>query len=345
MNWRPPLRRLLGRGRRAIAGPLTGQAVVLMYHRVADVTPDPWSLCVSPRNFTAHMRLLRDRANCTTVANLMPALAGGARAPLVAVSFDDGYADNARAALPALVAHEVPATFFLVSDMIAARGEFWWDAIGRVFLSPGKLPARLELVGRGIRRTWDLGPAVAYDEQAARLGERWRADGAQPPGPREALYLEVWNTLAGLDPGKRDRLVGDILAWAEIEPTARPDYAVLDAAEFDAMAAAAPLVEIGGHTRTHPSLPDLSVADQEREMAEGRAVLEARIGRPVTSFSYPFGRQTAETREAARRAGFAAACTSAARAVRPDDDPFAIPRVQVKNWDGRAFGAELDAYF
>ena len=50
-----------------------------------------------------------------------------------------------------------------------------------------------------------------------------------------------------------------------------------------------PLFEIGGHTATHPSLPTLSPAMQEQEIVSGSRFLEAIIGKPVRSFSYPFG--------------------------------------------------------
>src|SRR6266700_1290567 len=35
------------------------RSFILMYHRVANVRPDPWSLCVTPEHFTQHLDVLR----------------------------------------------------------------------------------------------------------------------------------------------------------------------------------------------------------------------------------------------------------------------------------------------
>lgn len=47
--------------------------------------------------------------------------------------------------------------------------------------------------------------------------------------------------------------------------------------------------ELGAHTLTHALLPDLTDDEKRREIAGGKAELEATFETPVSSFAYPFG--------------------------------------------------------
>lgn len=67
--------------------------------------------------------------------------------------------------------------------------------------------------------------------------------------------------------------------------------------------------EIGGHTLTHPRLPDITEAEAEREIAEGKRAVEDIIGRPITSFCYPYGVYSDSHPEMVRSAGFTMART------------------------------------
>ena len=315
-----------------------------MYHRVADVEHDPWDLCVSPEHFKAHMAELAELGTCVTVGELLPAIHNGDGSPVFAVSFDDGYADNYTAGLPTMEKFGIPGTFFVVSDAIGAEGEFWWDALARVAFRAAPLPARLELIVRGSPWAWDLGPAIDYPDPERMADIRWRADEAPPPGPRSKFYLMLWELLFEQEPKVRDRLASEILAWAGTEARARPDQASLDVELFAALAAG-PRIEIGAHTRNHPALTALPEDQRRDEMAGGRDRLESRLGRRVKTFSYPYGRKSAETRALAAETGFTAVCTSRSGAITPETDPLDMPRLQVKNWDSAQFRRKVESYF
>ncbi|MDM7994770.1 MAG: polysaccharide deacetylase family protein [Acidobacteriota bacterium] len=64
------------------------------------------------------------------------------------------------------------------------------------------------------------------------------------------------------------------------------------------------LVTIGSHTLTHPKLTLLADDMASREITESRHVLEARLKRPVTLFSFPHGAFTESHVEACRDAGY-----------------------------------------
>ena len=67
---------------------------------------------------------------------------------LIAVSFDDGYADNLTIAAPILKKNEVPATFFVVAGLLGET--FWWDELVGLVLDSENLPARLRIAAGSV---------------------------------------------------------------------------------------------------------------------------------------------------------------------------------------------------
>jgi len=47
--------------------------------------------------------------------------------------------------------------------------------------------------------------------------------------------------------------------------------------------------ELGGHTITHPYLPNTSLKDKQHEMFECKKILETQFKTNISSFAYPFG--------------------------------------------------------
>jgi peptidoglycan/xylan/chitin deacetylase (PgdA/CDA1 family) len=80
---------------------------VLLYHRVTDLKHDPHGLAVRPDRFAEHCEVLRRRCD------VVPLGAPMASVRQVAITFDDGYADNAGDARRILAAAGLPATFFV----------------------------------------------------------------------------------------------------------------------------------------------------------------------------------------------------------------------------------------
>ena len=95
----PGVRKVLRAARRAAGVPAAERGLVLLYHRVARMDPDPWDLCVSPQHFEAQLRVLRKLGTCIHLRDLSATLAERrSRRPVFSITFDDGYADNATAA-------------------------------------------------------------------------------------------------------------------------------------------------------------------------------------------------------------------------------------------------------
>lgn len=85
-------------------------------------------------------------------------------------------------------------------------------------------------------------------------------------------------------------------------------------------------VEIGAHTLTHPDLTQLTHRQAQNEIVAGKQMLEDRLGVPVTSFAYPFGRYNRNAYEIVRK-NFACACTDRLQLVSRDSDVHLLGRV------------------
>jgi peptidoglycan/xylan/chitin deacetylase (PgdA/CDA1 family) len=312
--------------------------VILIYHRVATPATDPWGIAVSPENFAAHMEVARRYAVPRTqgdFADRLDAATGAERS--IVVTFDDGYADNL-AALPILEANEVPATVFVVSGAVGNPAAFWWDLLTRIFLEAPVLPRHLALDLAGERLSYDLGDPARYDAAASSRAARWRADLEAPQDARQRTYLDVWKRFLGVDPLETAVAAEALARWAGLPGPAPADGEgrPMTSGEL-ATLAASPLIEIGGHTRTHADLARLNRAEAADEIGGGRRDLVEMAGRPVRSFAYPYGRMRPETAADIRRAGFTNASCSRFGLASGRDDALALPRVHVPNMSAETF--------
>ena len=124
-------------------------------------------------------------------------------------------------------------------------------------------------------------------------------------------------------------LVGERSVWTR--PEIGIDLPLMDWRALQTLAAAGFL--IGSHTMTHPRLPTVSATACRDELMTSRRVLEDRLGQQVADLAYPFGAFDASVRAIAAEAGYRSACTTRPGLASVDDDPLALPRVNVYGHD------------
>ena len=312
---------------------------MLLYHRVADLDADPQRLAVTPASFAAHLDILSRYATPLPLDELVRrAHAGSLPERAVAITFDDGYADNLEAAVPLLERYGLPATIFIATGAIAGGHEFWWDALDRLLLGPGTLPARVQVAIAGDVIVQDL-PASAGDHERDRaLWAGWHVECAETPTPRHRLYRELCARLRQL-PGEA---CADVIAALEAQADVAPDRQSHRPLTPSAVATLGgrPGIHIGSHTMSHPSLAHLDRDDRRREITGGRHQVESWTGSPAPAFAYPFGGRrdvSADVARAAGDAGLAIACTTAPGRVHAGTDPLRVPRCLVRNWPADEF--------
>lgn len=327
------IRRAVGKLRALVGRSLGGgrtRPVILMYHRVGQTTPDPWRLSVRATKFRDQMQwLAKHRRVMAMQAFVEQHAAGALPRDAVAITFDDGYADNANLAQPILKEAGLPATLFVVSGAIGQRQPFWWDSLARLVLSgSSECDASLMIGGDEAPMRWQ-GEQVAHGS--------WHSD-LPPQGPREAAYLAIWRRLQRISEDERQSA---LLSLRNIlgEEDSAADRA-MDGAELADLAGAG-VFAIGGHSVTHPALSALSSADLHAEVRGSLDFCRTLTGQGPIGFAYPYGDLNSAVREAVIAAGFAWACATRRAAVRPDDDRFALPRLGVGDWSASELEREI----
>jgi peptidoglycan/xylan/chitin deacetylase (PgdA/CDA1 family) len=107
----------------------SGRLRILCYHGICEdrLANEPWmpQFFVSRSRFETQLRYLRDHANVLPLAEAVQRLRGGALpARAVALTFDDGYANNLEIAYPMLRKFRMPATIFLATAYIES-GDYY----------------------------------------------------------------------------------------------------------------------------------------------------------------------------------------------------------------------------
>jgi peptidoglycan/xylan/chitin deacetylase (PgdA/CDA1 family) len=245
--------------------------LILMYHRVAEVTSDPWGLCVSPQHFSEQMEVLAKLACHTSLTGLLSSMNDANSRNKIAVTFDDGYADNFYDALPILEKFGVHSTFYVVATALGGE-DFWWDQLDSLFLQPGLLPERVSFEQEEQIYQWSLQEMADYTSDHYERWSSWKA-WEEPPGKRQFVYSAISRFLKPLNAQQRKVILDQLWMPMTRSSTSRRDHRVLTREELLHLSRSH-LVEIGSHTLTHPRLSSLSYEVQKKEIQESKLFFE-----------------------------------------------------------------------
>ena len=301
---------------------------VIMFHRVL-APGDPRAAgadadyTVSDSLFREALAFFRRHYHVVDLAAVRAAHADGRPLPprALLITFDDGWADNAQFALPALREAGLPALIFVAADVIDRPEAFFQEALVDAWQAGRLSPEALGAIADGA----GLAPAPA-------------------PLPRTAAALrKLVTALEGLPDAERERLLAPHAA-----ALAPPVRQMLTAAELRALRDGG--VAVGSHGKTHRPLT--RVADLDAELDGSRRALAACTGEVPDTLSFPHGRFDAPVADAARRHGFTLLFTSIVglNAVRGSRIPGLVARVGFDTAlaagpDGRLDAARVAAYY
>ena len=197
-------------------------------------------------------------------------------AEAVALTFDDGYQDNLRLAVPLLEKLRLPATFFLVPGLLSGDVRAWWEILGWGF-------------ARSTRATvhWD-GRVLPTRGRAGRGSLRWIMEGLKSCD-QAVRQRKVTTLLDLLEPEGEPNDRNLFLDWDGARELVRRGFAV------------------GSHSMYHAILSREAPDEQLRDLVASRRRLEAELQVPIRLLAYPNGTRAdydAVTMAAAERAGY-----------------------------------------
>jgi len=278
--------------------------VVLGWHNVEPTWCFPAPPGRGAAGLAEQLAFLKRTCNVVPLGVALRALDEGRPLPprAVAVTFDDGYRDNLALALPLLERLRLPATFFLVPELLSGIARPWWETIAWVLSRSRRdeitwegrtVNLRDEATRRGANL--EIAALLKRRDQAARaaaieeLADRCQPDAAGAGGDPRSLFMD----------------------WEGARELVRRGF------------------EVASHSHHHAILAMERREEQARDLAESRLWLQRELDAPIDLLAYPNGLEgdyDASTVEAARAAGYAHAVTTIGGWNRPQTPAYELHR-------------------
>lgn len=227
--------------------------------------------------------------------------------PLLAITFDDGQADNYQFARPILERAELRASFYVPIDAIENDETLWHDRLG--YAADGVLEKDR---ATALAMFAELGVVHEGDDHATVVAAVERAKSLDPD--QRLAFVERMERELGREP--RPAWDG-MMTWAQLREMAEAGH------------------EIGSHSMSHGILPLLDDEALTYEVERSRAVLTEKLGRPVETFCYPNGDYDDRTLTRVRRSGYRLAVTTKWGPNDAAANPYELHRVDVQGQHAR----------
>jgi peptidoglycan/xylan/chitin deacetylase (PgdA/CDA1 family) len=302
-----------------LAPQLQRGSLIFVFHRITD-RPNPFRSGLSVELFDRLCQHLAEHYVVLPLAELEAQRVSDGSSSAVAFTFDDGYADNYRLALPILRRYGLPATVFITTGCMEGRNLLWTSRLAWTLEHGAPGSDSVSLRGRPLQ--------LSTTEDRLRVLEMLKQELKELDHvEREEILVELAEAMGVVDFSGLQR---EMLTWDQL--------AEMEAAGFIA----------GAHTVSHPILAREPRERVREEITRSRDELEGRLRRKVDLFAYPNGGATDYddlTIEEVRRAGFRLSCTMAFGANSAAVSPYELRRVSVYMDNFPEFAMYLERFF
>ncbi|MBF0385383.1 MAG: polysaccharide deacetylase family protein [Candidatus Omnitrophica bacterium] len=315
-----------GKAIRYFTGLVDPPALVLLYHRVAELLCDRHLLVVRPDNFYWQVEYLKKHYNLINVEEFCHILNRRYKFPprSILITFDDGYADNYNTALPILESLRAQALFFITTSYMDSGREFWWDELEQIVSTQEKLPDCFDIINGKENNS--------IDRSALK--------------DRDQLYILLHRIIKGHKPDERRQIFDQLYKMTECSYETRQQNRPISKLEVNKLSQS-PSALIGAHTHTHTPLSLLNYKEQIEDIRKSKIILEEIIGKKIKYFSYPFGAKVDYNKNSVkivRDLEFDMAVINSFWPVHRWTDIFQIPRIIIRDWKPLEFKSTIEMF-
>ncbi len=272
---------------------------VLTYHRILPLNDDRVQyeqpgMYVTPATFKQHLQWLQEHFSIMRLSDWLSAAQHQQALPkhACAITFDDGWLDNYEFAFPALKAAQVPATIFVVENMINSDSDFW----------PGRLAKLIFAISQTQPQRW---PDPQLDWLRA-LAPNF-SFGSTPPDTYQ--LNEIILACKQYSDQEMHQRIDDCCQSLQLD-ISRGNRVLLNHDEINEMLISG-IIDIGSHTSNHiRMLPNMSADVMQQEVVASQTKLTSRFATEIKTFCYPNGDVTEPALDLVAK-HYMGACTTA----------------------------------
>lgn len=274
---------------------------ILMYHRVNDDIDDLWKLNISREVFerqisyiSNHYEVLKLEEDWTDRVD--------PQKKYVIITFDDGYVDNYRNALPILEKYKVPATFFVPTNLMGSNEMFWWDELEELLIK---------------------------DKYSGLFQFNGNKTLIESKEDRERVCREVRNRLKNMRPDEIEKNMDKIRASFHKSKKETTRLRCINTEEVKCLSDSE-YASVGGHTKSHLSMGSNQPYElMNEEVGESLQILRTITNNEITTFAFPFGGEgdyCALAEEILKENGIKKAVVVKPGNIRADSGGYNLPR-------------------
>ncbi|MGA2098544.1 MAG: glycosyltransferase [Candidatus Acidiferrum sp.] len=289
-------------------------AVVLTFHRVIprlafSETTVQKGMLVSDESFAKLLAYLQKRYAIVDLGRERPKKHH--KQVQLALTFDDGWEDNASVAFPIVKKFNTPVTIFICPELMGRSLPFWPDHVVALIRSAEAMSSGIAKVASALAAAGHPDWATELQKEDADQADRLIEHLKQVPAQERKKVME---SLLGCQiPTEQfvNLKLDRTMSWSQVRRLNEAG------------------VTFGSHTQHHELLPQIPRAQVEEEVKASKTTIRENLSKECSLFSYPNGAAAREVRDMVSSFDFSLAFINSPGIWLHDGDDYLIPRINI----------------